>query len=216
MGDWGKVFVATRYQPYLPAQTCESLIGLAVSGLRPGDVRDEDLFAFPWPKLEANKLELLKAALMRRYAPATAGKVFAAVKGVLRACAQAGEIGADFNKNLAAGLDKAFTGPGAPKPTLKLDKIELPKIDAASLGKPPPKKIGEEEVKGGRAELADVARKIQESQIKNATDARQLAAAEETARQTAETNEHLRKLAAQNPSGWTRAGPGLSVFSGPA
>jgi len=40
MGDWGKVFVATRYQPYLPAQTCESLIGLAVSGLRPGDVRD--------------------------------------------------------------------------------------------------------------------------------------------------------------------------------
>src|SRR3989304_3272185 len=40
MGDWGKVFVATRYQPYLPAQTCESLSGLAVSGLRPGDVRD--------------------------------------------------------------------------------------------------------------------------------------------------------------------------------
>jgi len=39
-GDWGKVYVATRYQPYLPAQTCESLIGLAVSGMRAGDGRD--------------------------------------------------------------------------------------------------------------------------------------------------------------------------------
>lgn len=39
-GDWGKVYVATRYQPYLPAQTCESLIALAVAGMREGDSRD--------------------------------------------------------------------------------------------------------------------------------------------------------------------------------
>jgi len=32
--DWGKVFVATRYQPQLPAHTCESLIGLSQFGLR--------------------------------------------------------------------------------------------------------------------------------------------------------------------------------------
>lgn len=31
--DWGKVYVATRYQPQLPAHTCESLIGLSQFGL---------------------------------------------------------------------------------------------------------------------------------------------------------------------------------------
>ena len=40
MPDWGKVLVATRYQPYLPAHTCESLIGLVQFGMRPGDQRD--------------------------------------------------------------------------------------------------------------------------------------------------------------------------------
>lgn len=38
--DWGKVFVGLRYQPMLPAWTCESLIGLAQFGLREGDRRD--------------------------------------------------------------------------------------------------------------------------------------------------------------------------------
>lgn len=37
--DWGKVYVATRYQPYLPTQSCESLIALIAAGLRPGDDR---------------------------------------------------------------------------------------------------------------------------------------------------------------------------------
>jgi SAM-dependent methyltransferase len=32
--DWGKVFVVTRYQPNLPAYTCESLIGLTRFGMR--------------------------------------------------------------------------------------------------------------------------------------------------------------------------------------
>jgi len=37
--DWGKVFIGLRYQPYLPAYTCESLIGLVQFGMRPGDRR---------------------------------------------------------------------------------------------------------------------------------------------------------------------------------
>lgn len=39
MTDWGKVFVGLRYQPMLPAYTCESLIGLVQFGLRVGDRR---------------------------------------------------------------------------------------------------------------------------------------------------------------------------------
>ena len=38
--DWGKVMIATRYQPMLPAYTCESLIGLVQFGMRPGDQRE--------------------------------------------------------------------------------------------------------------------------------------------------------------------------------
>lgn len=38
--DWGKIFVVTRYQPQLPARTCESFIELFCKGLRPGDQRD--------------------------------------------------------------------------------------------------------------------------------------------------------------------------------
>lgn len=40
MDGWGKVLVCTRYQPTLPAWTCESLIGLVQHGLRAGDQRD--------------------------------------------------------------------------------------------------------------------------------------------------------------------------------
>ena len=36
---WGKVFIALRYQPQLPAWTCESLIGLVQFGMRQGDRR---------------------------------------------------------------------------------------------------------------------------------------------------------------------------------
>jgi len=40
MQDWGKVFIGTRYQPYLPALSCEALIGLVQFGMRAGDRRD--------------------------------------------------------------------------------------------------------------------------------------------------------------------------------
>jgi 2-polyprenyl-3-methyl-5-hydroxy-6-metoxy-1,4-benzoquinol methylase len=39
MADWGKVFIGLRYQPSLPAWTCESLMGLVQFGLREGDRR---------------------------------------------------------------------------------------------------------------------------------------------------------------------------------
>lgn len=39
MSDWGKVFIGLRYQPSLPAWTCESLMGLVQFGLREGDRR---------------------------------------------------------------------------------------------------------------------------------------------------------------------------------
>ena len=40
VNNWGKVFIATRYQSYLPAVTCEALIGLVQFGMREGDQRD--------------------------------------------------------------------------------------------------------------------------------------------------------------------------------
>jgi len=51
-----------------------------------------DAQTFPWEKLTYAHVQLLRASLAKRYAPATANKMLAALRGVLKECWRLGKI----------------------------------------------------------------------------------------------------------------------------
>jgi hypothetical protein len=89
-------------------------------------------------------------------------------------------------------------------------KDELGKTNLNELGKTNLKELPVDVAVGGRLGLEDIAKNIQVAQLKSSKDERQLAAAEETAKQTRESNEHLKRMA---DVGFAPGGSGRGVFS---
>lgn len=72
-----------------------------------------DWLACPWPALRVQHVTTLRAELARRYSPATANLMLAAVRGVLKAARQLGQISADDYTNAISIKRVAGNAPGA-------------------------------------------------------------------------------------------------------
>jgi site-specific recombinase XerD len=70
----------------------------------------DTLFTFPWPELRYQHAVALRSALAARYKPATANKMLAAFRGVLRECQKLGWMSAeDLQKAVDIPIIKATT-----------------------------------------------------------------------------------------------------------
>src|SRR5450432_2085010 len=70
----------------------------------------DTIFRFPWPELRYHDTVALRSALAARYKPATANKMFAALRGVLRECQKLGWMSAeDFQSAVDIPIIKATT-----------------------------------------------------------------------------------------------------------
>src|SRR5260370_41543843 len=70
----------------------------------------ETLASFPWPELRYQHTTAMRSALAARYKPATANKMLAALRGVLKECQKLGWMGAeDFQKAVDIPIIKATT-----------------------------------------------------------------------------------------------------------
>lgn len=65
------------------------------SGVEMDQIPEGEIFKFAWPGVDASALRALKAALLEKYSSAHTAKVFAAVRGVLGMCFDAGMMDAD-------------------------------------------------------------------------------------------------------------------------
>jgi hypothetical protein len=69
-----------------------------------------NLLSFPWPELRYQHTAAIRSALAARYKPATANKMLAALRGVLRECQKLGWMSAeDFQKAVDIPTIKATT-----------------------------------------------------------------------------------------------------------
>ncbi len=81
------------------------IAGLLMSG------RDDSL-ALAWSALRYEHTQAIRAHLAERYAPATANKMLAALRGVLRECWRLGQIGAeDYHRAIDISSIKGTTLP---------------------------------------------------------------------------------------------------------
>jgi hypothetical protein len=89
-----------------PISTDRNLLWVYLARLAPGSVRTmfsdlnlivkmssegaDTLISFPWPALRYQHTAAIRAALVARYKPATANKMLAALRGVLKDCQKIG------------------------------------------------------------------------------------------------------------------------------
>src|SRR6266545_512628 len=70
----------------------------------------DTVISFPWPELRYQHTAKIRAALAARYKPATANKMLAALRGVLKECQKLGWMRAeDFQKAANIPIIKATT-----------------------------------------------------------------------------------------------------------
>ena len=70
----------------------------------------DTLVSFRWPELRYQHTAAIRSALAARYKPATANKMLAALRGVLKECQKLGWMGADdFQKAVDIPIIKATT-----------------------------------------------------------------------------------------------------------